>query len=356
VTGDQAHANRIRSGEMASMNCQGGKYAMKAIIRKAGGAKIEWQPGARRRSLQGSLLQTLRYHILGAEIDKGLLFKVFVYIILINVAFIYVKPILYMITTMIKDARNILDPSVIWIPRSVYLGHLKTAAEMLNYTKSFLISLSLASSVAILQVLSCAVAGYAFARLEFPFKKLWGALLLFTFIMPPQITILPSIMMFKEFGWLNTFLPMVAPALFGHGLKGAMFVIIYRAFFSNLPKELDEAARMDGAGPFRMFFRVMLPISRSATLVVLLFSFVWNWNDFYFPSLYMFTAENVPLSITLARLAGEMAQAAGAGEITVYAEPIKMAASFLIILPLLIVYLFAQRWFIEGVERTGLVE
>lgn len=301
-------------------------------------------------------LTLLRYRLLGAEIDKGLLFKLFVYVILINVAFIYIKPILYMVTTMVKDAKNILDPTVIWVPRTIFLGHLQQASEMLNYSKSFLISISLASSVAVLQVFSCAIAGYAFARLDFPFKKVWGALLLFTFIMPPQITILPSIMLFKEFGWLNTFLPMVVPAAFGHGLKGAMFVIIYRAFYSTLPKELDEAARMDGAGPFRMFFRVMFPISRSATVVVVLFSFVWNWNDFYFPSLFMFTAENVPLSITLARMAGEMKLAEGAGEITVYAEAIKMAASFLIIMPLLVVYLFAQRWFIEGVERTGLVE
>ncbi|WP_139995742.1 carbohydrate ABC transporter permease [Paenibacillus paridis] len=301
-------------------------------------------------------LDAVRYRLLGAEIDKGLLFKLFVYVILINVAFIYIKPILYMVTTMVKDAQNILDPTVIWVPRTIFLGHLQHASEMLNYGKSFLISVSLASSVAVLQVFSCAIAGYAFARLDFPFKKVWGALLLFTFIMPPQITILPSIMLFKEFGWLNTFLPMVVPALFGHGLKGAMFVIIYRAFYSTLPKELDEAARMDGAGPFRMFFRVMFPISRSATVVVVLFSFVWNWNDFYFPSLFMFTAENVPLSITLARMAGEMKLAEGAGEITVYAEAIKMAASFLIIMPLLVVYLFAQRWFIEGVERTGLVE
>ncbi len=313
---------------------------------------VDWRLGTKLRNR----LELLRYRVLGTEIDKGILFKLVVYFILINVAFIYLKPILYMMTTMVKDAKNILDPSVIWVPRTIYTGHLKEASEMLHYGKSFLISVSLASSVSALQVFSCAIAGYAFARLDFPLKKLWGALLLFTFIMPPQVTILPTIMLFKQFGWMNTFLPMVVPALFGHGLKGAMFVIIYRSFYSTLPKELDEAARIDGAGSFRMFFKVMFPISRSATVVVLLFAFVWNWNDFYFPSLFMFTADNVPLSITLARMAGEMAQAAGAGEITVYAESIKMAASFLIIMPLLVVYLVMQRWFIEGVERSGLVE
>jgi multiple sugar transport system permease protein len=174
--------------------------------------------------------------------------------------------------------------------------------------------------------------------------------------MPPQVVILPTIMLFKGFGWLDTVLPMLVPALFGHGLKGALFVIIYRSFYSTLPKELDEAARIDGANAAKLFFGIMFPLSKSAIVVVALFSFVWNWNDFYFPSLFMFTAHNVPLSITLARLAGELARAAGAGEMTVYAEPIKMAASFLIIFPLLIVFAFAQKWFIEGVERTGLVE
>ncbi|GFN31721.1 carbohydrate ABC transporter permease [Paenibacillus xylaniclasticus] len=322
------------------------------IERERPGLSIGWQLSAKLRSR----LEILRYRVLGTEIDKGLLFKLVVYSILINVAFIYLKPILYMVTTMVKDAKNILDPSVIWVPRSIYTGHLQEASQMLHYGKSFFISVSLATSVSVLQVFSCAIAGYAFARLDFPLKKLCGTLLLFTFIMPPQVTILPTIMLFKQFGWMNTFLPMVVPALFGHGLKGAMFVIIYRSFYSTLPKELDEAARIDGAGPFKMFFRVMFPISRSATVVVLLFAFVWNWNDFYFPSLFMFTAENVPLSITLARMAGEMAQAAGAGEITVYAESIKMSASFLIIMPLLVVYLVMQRWFIEGVERSGLVE
>lgn len=310
--------------------------------------------------LQGAAIRNtvefIKYRLIGAELDKGILFKILLYVILINVAFIYIKPILYMVTTMVKDAKNILDPTVIWVPKSIYWGHLAEASRLLNYVKSFGISVALSTSVSALQIVSCAVAGYAFARLDFPLKNLWVAMLLFTFIMPPQVIILPSIMLFKGFGWMDTFLPMVVPALFGHGLKGAMFVIIYRSFYSHLPKELDEAARMDGANAIKLFFRVMFPLSKSAIVVVVLFSFVWNWNDFYLPSIFMFTAHDVPLSITLARLAAELKAAEGAGQMTVYAESIKMAAAFLIIFPLLLVYFFAQRWFIEGVERTGLVE
>ncbi|MEF3304558.1 carbohydrate ABC transporter permease [Paenibacillus sp. GYB003] len=321
---------------------------------------MQLQKSGRARRFAGetarSRIEWMKYRVVGAELDNGILFKALLYVILINVAFIYVKPILYMATTMVKDAKNILDPTVIWVPKSLYFGHLAEATRLLNYAKSFVISVSLSASVSVLQLFSCAVAGYAFARLDFPLKPLWTALLLFTFIMPPQVVILPSIMLFKGFGWMDTFLPMVVPALFGHGLKGAMFVIIYRSFYASLPKELDEAARMDGANGVKLFFRVMFPLSKSAIVVVVLFSFVWNWNDFYLPSIFMFTAEHVPLSITLARLAAELKQAAGAGEMTVFAESIKMAAAFLIIVPLLLVYFFAQRWFIEGVERTGLVE
>lgn len=314
----------------------------------------------RTRRLKGLNLQKLaiglRSKVLGKEADKGLIFRLFLYLILVDTAFIYLKPIIYMVTTMIKDADNLLDPSVIWVPRSIYWGHLQEAFRLLKYPSAFTISMIVALSVAVLQVISGSIAGYAFARLHFPLKKFWFVCLIFTFVMPPQVTILPSIILFKEFGWINTYLPLIIPAIFGHGLKGALFVIIFRQFFSTLPKELEEAAKIDGASMFRLFFRVMLPISTSAIIVVFLFSFVWNWNDFYQPSMYMFSSNEVPLSISLSKLAAAMTAEAEQNGSSLFAEQIKMAASFLIIMPVLVVYTFAQRWFVEGVERTGLVE
>ncbi|MCR8659007.1 carbohydrate ABC transporter permease [Paenibacillus endoradicis] len=294
--------------------------------------------------------------LLGKEVDKGLLFRIFMYLLLIDVAFIYLKPIIYMLTTMIKSKSDLLDPAVIWVPMKLYAGHLIDALSMLDYWKGFTISVTVASLSAFFQIISCAIAGYAFARLEFPFKKFWFAALLFTFIMPPQVTILPSILMFKEFGWINTYWPLIIPTLFGHGLKGALFVLIFRQFFSTLPKEMEEAARMDGAGALRIFFKVMLPISRSAIIVVFLFSFVWTWNDAYFPSMYMFGASDVPLSTSLSKLNAKLAMEAQEGGLRAFLEPIKMASSFFIILPLLVLYAFTQRWFVEGIERTGIVE
>ncbi|UUZ90545.1 carbohydrate ABC transporter permease [Paenibacillus sp. P25] len=202
-------------------------------------------------------LLTTRNVLLGKEADRGLIFRLFMYLILIDTAFIYIKPIIYMITTMVKDANNLLDPAVIWVPRSLFWGHLQEAFRSLKYPTAFTISMTVSLSVAVLQVISCSIAGYAFARLDFPLKRFWFVCLIFTFVMPPQVTILPSILLFKNFGWINTYLPMIIPAVFGHGLKGALFVIIFRQFFSTLPKELEEAAKIDGASVFRVFFRVM---------------------------------------------------------------------------------------------------
>ncbi|XEC96125.1 carbohydrate ABC transporter permease [Paenibacillus tarimensis] len=297
-----------------------------------------------------------RYFVLGREADKGLLFKCFIYVILIDMAYVYLKPILHMLTTMVKNAEDLLDPAVVWFPRTIYLGNLQDAWNWLNYPKALLVSAALALSVSVLQTFSCAVAGYAFARLKVPFKRLLYFFLLLTFIVPVQVTILPNIIYARQLGLLNTFFPIILPAMFGLGLKGALFVIIYRQFFSTQPKELEEAAKIDGANVFKIFYRVMLPLAKPAILVVFLFSFIWTWNDFYLPSIYLTDFNPPPLSKGINHMASMMRQQQEAYGPSVTDEAVRMATSFLIIIPPLILYLFTQRWFIEGVERTGLVE
>jgi len=301
-------------------------------------------------------LQNLRYVLLGREADKGLLYKLFIYFILLDAAYIYLKPVVHMLSTMVKDGKDLLDPSVNWVPRVIYLGNLQDAWDWLNYPKAFGLSLLLSCSVALFQTFSCAIAGYAFARLKVPFKSLLFGCLLVTFIVPLQLTILPNLIFARVLGLLNTVYPIIVPAMLGLGLKGALFVIIYRQFFSTQPKELEEAARIDGANAFKVFFRVMMPLAKPAILVVLLFSFVWTWNDFYLPSMYLTDLETPPLSLGIDRLASMLRAQAEANGPSVFTEPLSMATTFLIIIPPLVLYLFAQRWFIEGVERTGLVE
>ncbi|GAA4877843.1 carbohydrate ABC transporter permease [Paenibacillus vulneris] len=301
-------------------------------------------------------LSDIRYRIVGREADKGLLFRVFIYLILLDTAYIYLKPVLHMVTTMVKNADDLLDPAVNWFPRIVYLGNLQDAWDWLKYPKALGISLMLALSVAIFQTMSCAVTGYAFARLKVPFKNVMFFFLLLTFVVPMQVTILPNIIYARELGLLNTIYPIIVPAFFGLGLKGALFVIIYRQFFSTQPKELEEAARIDGASVYKIFYKVMMPLAKPAILVVFLFSFIWTWNDFYLPSMYLADIETAPLSMGISRIASALRQQAEVYGPSVTDEAIRMATTFLMIIPPMILYTFTQRWFIEGVERTGLVE
>ncbi|WP_442951629.1 carbohydrate ABC transporter permease [Paenibacillus sp. GYB003] len=301
-------------------------------------------------------LTRTRYVVLGKEADKGLLFRAFIYLILIDVAYIYLNPILFMITTMVKNSADLLDPAVSWVPRAIYTGVLQDAWTKLKYPSSFTISAILSLSIAVFQTVSCAIAGYAFARLEFPFKRTLFFCLILTFIVPTQVIILPNLIAASQLGLMKTYIPIVVPALFGHGLKGALFVIIYRQFFSTQPKELEEAAKIDGANVFRIFYKVMLPLAKPAILVVFLFSFVWTWNDYYLPSMYLNGVKEVPLSMGISQISAVLTQQAAEFGPSIFDEPLKMASSFLIILPPLVLYMFTQRWFVEGVERTGLVE
>jgi multiple sugar transport system permease protein len=301
-------------------------------------------------------LTKARYFVIGKEADKGLLFRLFIYLLLIDIAYIYLNPIFYMISTMVKNTADLIDPSVSWVPHRIFTGTLQDAWSKLHYPKWFGISLVLAVSVSLLQTFSCAVAGYAFARLDFPLKNFWFVCLLLSFVVPQQVIILPELIAASQLHLMKTYIPIVLPAVFGHGLKGALFVIIYRQFFSTQPKELEEAARIDGAGVLRVFLRVMLPLSRPAILVVFLFSFVWTWNDYYTPSMFLIGAKDVPLSMGVSQINTALATQAAQTGPSLFDEPLKMAGSFLIILPPLLLYLFAQRWFVESVERTGLVE
>lgn len=237
------------------------------------------------------------------------------------------------------------------------MGNLQRAWGMLEYPQSFTISLLVSLSASIFHVISCGFAGYALARLEFPFKKLVFGLLLLAFIIPPQVIILPTIIAYTNLGLNNSIVTLVIPSILGFGVKGSLFVIIFRQFFMTQPKELEEAARIDGATALKFYIKVMLPLARPAILVVFLFSFVWTWNDTYFPQMFLSDSQLMPLASETLQLDKVITSFVETQQITSHeAGAIKMAASFLVILPPLLLFLIFQRHFVESVERTGLVE
>ncbi|WP_339320950.1 carbohydrate ABC transporter permease [Paenibacillus sp. FSL W8-0194] len=318
---------------------------------------IKSKTSALKKRIARDKLNTVRYVILGREVNRGLLFKLFIYWILIVTSYIYLNPILKMLVKMVMNEKDLNDPTVTWVPHEVYLGHLKTAWQALHYVESLLVSVGISTVVALFHVIACGLMGYALARMQFPFKKLLTVLLVVTFIIPPQVIVLPMIIMYTKLGLQGHLFSLVLPSLFGFGIKGALFVIIFRQFYTTQPKELEEAGKIDGASSFKFYWKVMFPLAKPAILVVSLFSFVWTWNDTYYPRMFLGQSPLVPLSTQMSRVDASITSMLGNEETAlVLVEAIKMSASFLALLPPLLIFFFAQRYFVESVERTGLVE
>jgi multiple sugar transport system permease protein len=311
-----------------------------------------------------SLIISLRTILFGSNLENGgLIGKLIVYFLLITFAILYLEPLIYMISTSFKGFSDFTNPTAKWIPKEPTIVNLKYAFMQMqilpvfisgknlwqNLTSSTLFNtLSIAIPCAIIQVFTCAIAGYAFARLVFPFKKMMIALLILTYIVPPNTVFIPLAWIYKQYHLLNTPLVFIAPALFGQGLRSGLFVIIFSQFFRRIPKELEEAARLDGIGSFRLFWKIMFPLSKPAMITVFLFSLVWHWNETYLSSLLYTT--NTTLSVQIARASIPVN---GTG---LNLQPVQMASGLMFILPILVIYLFTQRLFTESIERTGIVE
>jgi multiple sugar transport system permease protein len=279
--------------------------------------------------------------------------QMIVLVLLLDVAFIFMVPILRVLSQSLMDIMDLYDPTVVWLPRRWALENFSRAYMALDYTNSFKNTLLVAGSSALLQTISCALAGYSFARFQFPGRDRIFLLVLFVMIVPPHALIIQNFILVSKLKWLETYYPFIVPSAFGMGLRGALFIFIYRQFFKGLPWELEDAAMIDGASPLRIFFSVMLPLARPAILVVFLFSFVWHWNDSLEPSIFLSRPEDffLPQRLSIIESALETFQLRG-----MWGTGTIMAATLLVILPLIVLYIFTQRYFVESIERTGLID
>ncbi|MCR2823854.1 carbohydrate ABC transporter permease [Lederbergia panacisoli] len=296
---------------------------------------------------------------------KSIIGNTFYYVLLFSLSFVFVYPLLYMISQSFMRPSDVADATVQWLPKVLTFQNYVEAFKSINYWNGLLNSMWISFGSAILQIISCSFIGYGFARYKFPLKGLWLALLVFTFLVPPQTIVVPLYIFFSDLGWINTLYPFIFPALFGFGLKGALFVLIFIQFYLGLPKVLEEAAKIDGAGPFRTYWTIMFPLAKPAMVVVFLFSVVWNWNDVFQPNMYLLVPEYFNLAQNLATFNGnanaqgviqmqQMVSASDAFGLTPTLLNQIMAAVMLTILPIVILYLFVQRAFVEGIERSGI--
>ncbi len=286
-------------------------------------------------------------------------FKVFTYLFLIIISYVFIFPFIYMMVTSLKSISDLYDISVNWIPTELHWQNYMVAYKNLDFLPHFLNSVLITTVCTVGHILSCSFVGYGFARFKFPLKKLWFTLVVLAIIIPPQVIILPLYLTYSSLGWLNTYLPLMVPTFLGYGLRGGLFIFIFRQFFIGLPADLENAAKIDGCGFLGAYFRIAFPVSRSSSLLALVLSLVWHWNDFYEPVIYLGKQKSWPLPSMLPSIYEKYQQSAA--ELTqnadmVITEGVVMAATFLVIIPVLIAYCFLQKQFVQGVERSGLVE
>ncbi|HPX71282.1 MAG TPA: carbohydrate ABC transporter permease [Acholeplasmataceae bacterium] len=296
----------------------------------------------------------VRKTLIGMKFVDGLLFKILVYGLLIILAFVYLYPLLHMVSYSFQGVEDLLNPMVNQVPTELYVQNYKEAFLVLDYFKTLRTSLLITLVPALVQTIIASLVGYGFARFNFRGKKFWMMLVLATYIIPPQVTMIPRYVLFHKLGFLGKALSIIVPATFGQGLNSAIFILIFYHFFSQIPKSLDEAAQMDGASPLYIYFRVSVPLSIPSFITSFLFSFVWYWNETYISSLFL-GSKNPTLQMMLQNFVSAYKSVMGGDDGSRIAnEAVRMAATLLIILPMIIIYFILQRWFIEGIDKAGI--
>ncbi|MCR5426104.1 MAG: carbohydrate ABC transporter permease [Lachnospiraceae bacterium] len=304
--------------------------------------------------------EKLHRFFFGTKEKQGFLKQFTTYALLIAIGFIYLYPVLYMFSTSFMNQNDLLDSSVKWIPSTLYVQNYIDAGKSMEFWTSFVKGIVIAGVPTILSVVSTMIAGYGFATFSFRGKKILMALLIFSYILPSQVTMIPTYVLYSNLKMTGSLMAFVLPALFGNGLNSPIFILIFYQFFRQVPKVLIEAAQIDGAGYFKSFVRIAIPSAGPAILTVFLFCFVWYWNESYLTELYVKGIASTNsfwenLVIQLKDFNTNYSDRLSTGDAaTSLSESVRMAATALTILPLLIMYFFLQRHFVESIDRTGI--
>lgn len=291
------------------------------------------------------------------KVTGKLLSRVVMYALLIGLAFVFLYPFLYMLVTSIKSPVDLTDITVNWLVNEVYWENYQLAFDVLNYPRRLFNTCLVALLSVLGHVIACSFIGYGFARFKFRFKSFWFGALVLSIIVPVQTIIVPLYILFVRLGWAGTYLPIIIPCFFGFGLRGALFIFLFRQFFLSLPQALEEAAAIDGCGPIRTYLRVALPNARSSILVCTVLGLVWHWNDVFEPSIYLdkqdtfFLPQMLPLLYDLGSNYGARDPSDVA---SLFNDATAMAATTLVILPLIVFYLLLQGRFMQSFERSGI--
>ncbi|MCZ8516412.1 carbohydrate ABC transporter permease [Paenibacillus filicis] len=214
-----------------------------------------------------------------------------------------------------------------------------------SFTDFYINNAKLEAGILVTTVLSCSLVAFGFARLHFPLQKFWFSLLMMTLMLPSQVTIIPQYALFHHLGWVNTYLPFIVPHSLAGGAGGSFFVFLLIQFIRGIPRELDESAKMDGCSWFGIYWRIVLPLTKPALVTVLIYCFLWNWDDFFGHLLYINSVDKYTVGLAL-RMFNDSQSAQAWGQL--------LAMGLVSVIPSAILFFMAQKHFVEGVATTGI--
>ena len=294
----------------------------------------------------------------------GKVWAFFRFIIVTGLSFVILYPLIYMVSCSFRDRIDMTDPTVMWIPRHPTIAVIKETIEVMDLWNTLKNTLIINIGCSVVQVFSCALTGYGFARFDFRGKRVLFGIVIMMILVPIQIISIPLYSLFRNFGigsfsvnLINSALTMYLPAMTANGIRSGLMILIFRQAFRGIPKELEDASYIDGCSPLRTFVQIIIPNASSAFLTVFLFSVVFYWNDYYVSSTFFTNSETLGLMLKnidselKMRLFNTVAVDADPREQIVWKE----AGCLLSITPLMIMYIFLQKYFTEGIEHSGIV-
>ncbi|ACZ43396.1 binding-protein-dependent transport systems inner membrane component [Thermobaculum terrenum ATCC BAA-798] len=264
------------------------------------------------------------------------------YATLLLLGLVMALPFLWMLSTALKPPGTAYSYPPQWVPDRLTLSNFPAVLHLIPFFTFLRNSVMVTGLALVGEVLSSSLVAYGFARFRFPGRDVLFLLVLATMMIPYPVTIIPTFMLFREIGWVNTFLPLIVPAFCGP----AFYVFLLRQFFMTISSELDDAAKIDGASEFRIYWQILLPLAKPALATVAVFSFVANWNDFLGPLVYLSDIDKYTLALGINFLRAARAEPT---DIT-----IQMAGTLLFLLPCVLLFFLAQRLFIQGIVFTGI--
>ena len=262
---------------------------------------------------------------------------------LLLMSLFFLIPLFWMLSTSLKTPEQMFLPQVKWIPEPIDFSNYINAFKYVDLFNAIKNTVFLAAMNVIGVLISCSLAAYAFSVLRWKYRELFFYITLSTMMLPEMVTLIPQFALFQKLGWYGTYLPLIAPCFCGN----AFYIFLLRQFFLSIPRELYEAASIDGCSEFNIYKNIYLKLSIPVLSVVALFQFLYTWNDLMKPSVYLIDKEQYTLSIALQQF---KAQHGG----TEWA--LLMAATAVVILPIVMIFFLAQKTFVQGIAMTGIKE